>query len=336
MISYLFVGPFPPPLAGPTVKNSILFEELSKHLTIKKIDTNNWKKNILKSLRSILFAKEDKLILSVSKNGRLLLPILRLKKMFKKRFSYYLLPMGDGLNKELVESNWIIRKLLMFGLKSSKSIFIQTYTQYNELKVKYPFLSITYFPSFKKKPKIDFSYNLESDTFRVVYVSTVKPEKGILTLVKAVENLKAIDLDIYGPIEVDFKKSFLESIEGKKNIHYRGVLKPNEVSETINKYQLFVFPTHWKTEGFSNVLIDAMIASVPIIASDWNYNGEIISDGKNGRLFEPNNSIDLKNKILDIKKNKSERFKYSLNNKEKAKSYYIEDLVSEFLDVIRL
>jgi glycosyltransferase involved in cell wall biosynthesis len=254
--------------------------------------------------------------------------------LFKKDFCYFLLSMGDGLNNELVTSSFFARKLLMFGLKGSQSVFIQTNSQFNELKNRYPFLSIKYFPSFKNKPCLNFSYNMENDVFKLVFVSTIKPEKGVLNLIEAVKDIKNVELDIYGPLENNFELAFFESIKNHSNIFYKGVLNPNKVSEVINKYQLFIFPTFWKTEGFSNVLLDAMIATVPIIASNWNYNSEIIIDGENGKLFKTKDSEDLKENIIFMMENNEKRIKFAYNNKEKAKKYYIENLVSDFIKEI--
>lgn len=335
MSNYLMIGPFPPPIGGPTVKNDVLFKELTKHVSIRKIDTSQWKKNKIRLLFKIVFSKEKKVILAVSKNGRLLLAILRFKKFVYIHFQYSLIPMGDGLNKELTGSRWLNRKLLHFGLKKTKSILIQTKKQYRELKEKFPHLPIHYIPSFKNKPHINFEYRLEKKIFKIVYVSTVKFEKGILTLIKAVSKIKTpVKLDIYGPIENSFKSLLDQKIQNYLNIDYCGVIDPQKVSKIINEYQLFVFPTFWPTEGFSNVLIDAMIASVPIVASDWNYNSEVIKKGRNGLLFQPNNENDLLKKINVLIKNKNDRLIYAKNNKTDVKKYYIENMVYKILSYI--
>ena len=336
MSDYLFIGPFPPPYAGPTVKNDILFKELSKHIVIRKMDTTLWKSQKIRSFFKIMLSKEKKIVLAVSKNGRLLLPLLRLKKMFSRNFEYSLLPMGDGLNKELVCSNLVTRKLLVFGLKKTRSLFIQTHKQYREFNEKFPTLSVIYFPSFKNMPKRKLQYIFEKDVFKVVYVSTVKAAKGILTLINAISGVdEKVLLDIYGPIEDSFRTNFYKEISKHENINYCGTLEPSTVSETINKYQLFVFPTYWDTEGFANVLVDAMIASVPIIASDWNYNAEIVKSNYNGELFKPNDANDLKSKIVYLIKDKNKRFMYANNNRNDSFNYYIENIIEDFLEAIR-
>ena len=43
-----------------------------------------------------------------------------------------------------------------------------------------------------------------------------------------------------------------------------------------------MFPTFYEGEGFAGTLIDAFSAGVPVIASDWRYNTEIVEHEKNG------------------------------------------------------
>jgi glycosyltransferase involved in cell wall biosynthesis len=56
------------------------------------------------------------------------------------------------------------------------------------------------------------------------------------------------------------------------------------------------FLSYWKGEGFTGVIIDAFIAGVPVIATGWNMNTEIIEDGINGFVIPPNDTVSLANK----------------------------------------
>lgn len=65
---------------------------------------------------------------------------------------------------------------------------------------------------------------------------------------------------------------------------YRGVLQPNEVISTLQKYDALIFPSHYDGEGCPGILVEALSASLPIIASDWKYNSEFVKNGINGFL----------------------------------------------------
>ena len=63
-----------------------------------------------------------------------------------------------------------------------------------------------------------------------------------------------------------------------------------------------LFPTYYEGEGFAGTLIDAMAAGVPVIASDWKYNKEIVEDGKTGIIMH--NS--LEKELLNILQEKEQ------------------------------
>ncbi len=110
-------------------------------------------------------------------------------------------------------------------------------------------------------------------------------EKGIEDAVRAVEEANRrlgkdiFNLDIYGQIDSNQTEWF----EQLKNafpdcIKYKGIAKPEESVGTIKSYFALLFPTYYEGEGFAGTLIDAFSAGVPIIASDWRYNSEIVDE----------------------------------------------------------
>jgi glycosyltransferase involved in cell wall biosynthesis len=87
-----------------------------------------------------------------------------------------------------------------------------------------------------------------------------------------------------------------------------------------------LFPTTWKGEGFPGVIIDAFIAGLPVIASNWNMNNEIIVDGVNGFIFEPNNCLALVEKMIFCLQNRKEIKKIRLANANSGQIYHIDNL----------
>ncbi|MCP4547439.1 MAG: glycosyltransferase family 4 protein [bacterium] len=50
-------------------------------------------------------------------------------------------------------------------------------------------------------------------------------------------------------------------------------------------------------EGLSQMILEAMALEVPVVASAWGGNGELIEDGKNGLLFSATDHVDLAAKV---------------------------------------
>ncbi|RIJ42773.1 glycosyltransferase [Pontibacter oryzae] len=58
----------------------------------------------------------------------------------------------------------------------------------------------------------------------------------------------------------------------------------NNVGEYLNKCDVFVFPSHY--EGFSGAIVEAMLAGIPIVASDIEMNKEAVEHLKSAYLFK--------------------------------------------------
>ena len=115
--------------------------------------------------------------------------------------------------------------------------------------------------------------------------SRVMREKGIEDAAKAVTTVnaelgyRAFSLDIFGQIDSrqtewfeDLQKTFPDYI------HYVGLVPFDKSVETLKSYYMLLFPTYYEREGFAGTLIDAYSAGVPVIASDWRYNPEIVNE----------------------------------------------------------
>ena len=87
-------------------------------------------------------------------------------------------------------------------------------------------------------------------------------------------------------------------------------------------------------EGFPGVIIDAFISGLPVIASDWNLNSEIIEDGINGFLIEPKDANALAEKMIWVMDHRDQLEEIRKNNLEKAKGYHIDIIWSKLMDCV--
>ena len=130
-------------------------------------------------------------------------------------------------------------------------------------------------------------------------------EKGIgdaITAVCSVNSIlgfNAFRLDIYGKVDgdqVEWFDSLIRNVPGY--INYKGLVPYDETTKIIKNYFALLFPTYYDGEGFAGTLIDALAAGVPVIASDWKYNSELVADKVTGIIFETRNTDDLIKKLL--------------------------------------
>ena len=105
------------------------------------------------------------------------------------------------------------------------------------------------------------------------------------------------------------KEQLIDLVEELKLVNYvtfYGKMTPNDVREKMCRWKSFVLASRW--EAFGIVIIEANAIGLPVVATDVEAIPELISDGRNGYLVDPENSDDLYEKIGKL-----------LNNSEEAK-----------------
>ncbi len=123
--------------------------------------------------------------------------------------------------------------------------------------------------------------------------SRVMKQKGIEDAIDAVRTINEAagkilyTLDIYGQVDEEYKETFqLLCSKFPDYIAYRGCVPFGESSKVLKDYYALVFPTYYEGEGFAGTLIDALAAGVPVVASDWKYNSEIVIEEVTGRTYD--------------------------------------------------
>jgi glycosyltransferase involved in cell wall biosynthesis len=85
---------------------------------------------------------------------------------------------------------------------------------------------------------------------------------------------------------------------------------------------LFVFPPHAGSEAFGMVLLEAMQAGLPIVATRGDARDEIVADGVNGLLAGQRDPHELAEKILQLLSDAPLRERMGRANREKFEQYY--------------
>ena len=250
---------------GQTVKTKELIEELRNILgeeEVGYVDTHNWKKNPLKIIyQSILLIKKcENLIILPAHNGvKIFVPLFSIINIFYKRKIHY--SVIGGWLPNLVEKNkWLITFLDLFN-----NIFVETNVMLNQLNAK-GLTNIQVIPNFKKlefNDEITIRENY-SHPYRLCVFSRIMKRKGVEDAIKTVLKINSnynntvYVLDIYGPIESNYKREFEELLKNSpETIRYRGVIEHSKSVEVIREYYLLLFPTRFKTEGIPGTIIDA-------------------------------------------------------------------------------
>jgi glycosyltransferase involved in cell wall biosynthesis len=134
-------------------------------------------------------------------------------------------------------------------------------------------------------------------------------KKGIDDLIRACQILKdrniAFNLEIAGdgPMQSELQ-ALVSDGDLAEQVHFKGPLAHEQVPEWLQGLDMFVLACkkdrYGDMDGIPVVLMEAMLAGVPVISCRISGIPELIEDGKSGLLAEPGNPVDLADAIARL------------------------------------
>lgn len=220
-----------------------------------------------------------------------------------------------------------------FQMKLSRKIkaFLPEMIKVNdELKSMFDFTNTEVLPNFRHIEKSLVNTHAESN-LKLVYLARINKKKGYNTIFNLAEYIKdnqlQISITFYGQIDAPDKGEFMTYVEKYKDVvNYSGVLLPEEITETLINYDVMIFPTQYYTEGIPGTIIDAYIAGLPVVATNWKHAAEVVKDGETGYIVPFDEPQEIFNdKILKLyndrtllqcmkESSKAESHRYSYEN----------------------
>ncbi|MBF2005951.1 MAG: glycosyltransferase family 1 protein [Chlorogloeopsis fritschii C42_A2020_084] len=116
----------------------------------------------------------------------------------------------------------------------------------------------------------------------LLYVGRLSAEKEIERIKPILEAIPEARLALVGdgPHRANLEKYFADT-----NTHFVGYLVGKELASAFASADAFVFPSRTETLGL--VLLEAMAAGCPVVAAQSGGIPDIVTDGVNGYLFDP-------------------------------------------------
>ncbi len=147
---------------------------------------------------------------------------------------------------------------------------------------------------------------LQDGKLNIIFSGRLVYRKGIDILLRAFRNIQEshpeVHLNILGSGKLQMGDSFEEELRGfvidKKlegSITFHGDVE--NVEEYLAEADIFAFPS--RHEGLPNALLEAMSSGLPVVATSIGGIVDVIRDGQNGILVEPNDYNSL-SKALEI------------------------------------
>ena len=130
---------------------------------------------------------------------------------------------------------------------------------------------------------------------RFLYLGHLCPDKGTPTLLRAFAQIAAhhphATLELAGETLPPFSESALHQLIRELGLESRvilsGVLTGRAKLAAFGRAELFVFPSVAPYESFGLVLVEAMMWGLPIVATDWRGNRDVLGPDFAGLCYPP-------------------------------------------------
>lgn len=275
---------------GPTVKTKIICDELKKTdlYDIEIIDTHGWKNNFFQLFKNVRNAcrNGDYVIMMPGQVG--FRALVRILPFFKRRNN------GCKIIYEVIGCH--IYEFLKANPKYVKPLnkFDAVIVETNTLKKNLDSIgvdSLYVIPNFKRLDIVKTLAPVAKYPYRFCTFSRVMKEKGIEDAIECINAINAkygndiVTLDIYGQVEENYKNEFESLISGcPRYIRYKGVVDFDKSVQILKDYYAMLFPTKYRYECLAGTVVDAFASGLPVIAYNWKYASDLITDGSDGWL----------------------------------------------------
>lgn len=327
---------------GQAVRTTIITNELRIRYgkdNVITVNTNKWKKRPIAFLfESIRMIKNSKIVaIAPADNGyKLFVPLLMLiNVLFKRKLIHIVI---GGFLPGLLKKHPIYIKLE----NKFDIIFVQTTNILNDLEaLGIKNVSISSNPKrLQTRPFTDLKKITETHLKLCVF-SRIYKDKGVEDAIEAVRICnnrlggRFLTIDFYGLVPNTYKERLSKLLtENNDILNYKGIIPYDHTVQYLKNYFLMLFPTFYYGEGFPGNVIDAYNSALPIIATDWLYNSDVILDGKTGILVPIKNPCALSEAILKLYNDRELHLKMSQNSLNEADKYKPEKVLKSLFDYI--
>jgi len=352
----LMVGPKPPPIGGSPLTVQAMLAELAQYpdVEVTLINTSPMRDvrkkmtgfNFEKVFRSAMIVPQflaevrccDAVVVFANDLFAItLVPVLLfMARLFRKPF--FLKPVAASLDMFIDAQKKPLRAYLLAVLRGTDGILAQTQRLRHDLsKMGVP--NVHYLPGCRPLTPVTETARQRSGALRIIYLAHVSRLKGPLYLLEALRLLKQmcdreVACDFYGPLHNEIQDEFMQSLAATPGARYCGVAEAGTGPQLISQYDLLVLPTYYDTEGHPGVLIEAMLAGVPVITTNIRTLPELVADGVNGFIVPTQDSAALAEAICKLAVDPDLQQRMGEANHRRSREFRADVVVSQMLRIV--
>ncbi len=130
---------------------------------------------------------------------------------------------------------------------------------------------------------------------RLLFVGLLVEDKGVLVLLEALGLLKARGVPFEAYLIGKFHDREIEQRAGRlmarvgldAEVAFPGEVQGEPLLQAYADADIFCFPSFFAAESFGLVCVEAMRASLPVVATDWRGIPEVVDHGRTGLIVPP-------------------------------------------------
>lgn len=222
---------------------------------------------------------------------------------------------------------WLYRNIdhIVFVSRAAQQEFLKSAKQ-----VEAPVNSVVY-NAIRQIPESPTEISTNPETAVIGYTGRLTPEKGVDTLIQAfalIKNKKT-QLTILGTGNQKYiaqLKTITENSKVNDRVIFTGFI--DNVYQHIQTFDIAVVPSRWR-EPFGLVLLEYMSQGIPVISTNNGAQPEIITNGTDGILIDPNNPQLLAEQIDILLEDANLRQQISIAAKKRSLDFSFDKFIDQ-------
>jgi glycosyltransferase involved in cell wall biosynthesis len=362
----VIAGQLPPPQGGQNIMIARILEELRADISFETVHWAFFFSRDLNTVRRASFGKIIQLILCLWRllririggpidlllypaGGPHLVPIIRdicllpFVRLASRRLVIQF--HAAGIAEKLRKPRLVHRVLALVARQADAAIVMSDYNRIDPES-----LGIRKIYTIPHRLKDEFAgiknVSPQRESNRVLYVGHLCPDKGTPALLaafgKVLRDYPNLRLELVGEPLVPYDWETLEmharglGIEAALDLS--GVLTGTEKWQAFERASLFIFPTIAPYESFGLVLVEAMMFGLPILATDWRGNRDVLGDSPGGIVFpaEAPLASRVEQAIREAVARRSEWPLWGAKNRQRFESHFqLSNARLDYVDFVR-
>lgn len=324
-----------PPAGGQEIKVQAFYDHFCEKFGKENVfaaDSHNWKKHPIKTLfKTIKCVRySQNIIIFPARNGIKVFP--KIANIFRKKNSkIFILAIGGWLPDVLKKNSGLAKTIKKMDL-----VGVETEHMKNDLEQQ-GFKNITVVRNAKQFKNISVDQVLKvRDPIKTCTFSRIADGKGVSEAIEAVMNANkqightAYTLTIYGAPQGDFGNKLIEDIKKlPEYIRYGGIVNTFESQSILSNFDILLFLTTLKGEGFPGTILDAYFSGLAIIGSDIIQLKELVKES-NGFLIKNGSPNETASLLVDLYENQDLIYQMKITNLNESKKYSSERIFEDF------